>query len=102
MRTSLLTAIFAFFAVIGASESGCKVRDHLNLHHNGSLIESRGPNSCITFQVGSGTGCGWMCSYCANQLGTNNYYFTTGVCQYQTGGCVGNPQANTPYTCCSN
>ena len=58
-------------------------------------------NSCVTFQVGAGTGCDWMCNYCANQLGTANYYFTTDVCHYETGGCVGNPQPNTPYTCCS-
>jgi len=58
-------------------------------------------NSCVTFQVGAGTGCDWMCNYCANQLGTANYYFTTDVCRYETGGCVGNPQPTTPYTCCS-
>ena len=59
------------------------------------------PNSCISFSVSSGTGCAWMCNYCANNLNTNNYYFTNGVCQYQSGGCVGNPIANTQYTCCS-
>ena len=32
-------------------------------------------NKCITFSVGSGTGCDWMCNYCATNLGTNNYYF---------------------------
>ena len=56
--------------------------------------------SCVSFTVGSGTGCDWMCNYCANQLGTNNYYFTDGVCSYQTGGCVGNPVAGKQYTCC--
>ena len=25
-------------------------------------------NSCISFSVGTGTGCQWMCNYCANQL----------------------------------
>jgi hypothetical protein len=59
-------------------------------------------NNCISFTVGEGTGCAWMCSYCANQLGTNNYYFTTDVCKYETGGCVGSPQVGTLYTCCSN
>ena len=59
-------------------------------------------NSCITFSLSSGTGCDWMCNYCANQLGTNNYYFTTPVCTYQTGGCVGNPLAGVQYTCCAN
>ena len=58
-------------------------------------------NGCITFSVSQGTGCAWMCNYCANQLGTSNYYFTDGVCTYQTGGCVGNPIAGKQYTCCS-
>jgi hypothetical protein len=58
-------------------------------------------NNCIQFSVGSGTGCAWMCNYCANQLGTFNYYFTDGVCTYQTGGCVGNPVAGKTYSCCS-
>lgn len=58
-------------------------------------------NSCVTFSVGSGTGCAWMCNYCANALGTNNYYFVDGICQYQPGGCVGNPQSGVQYTCCS-
>ena len=35
--------------------------------------------NCVSFQVGSGTGCQWMCNYCAQHLGTNNYYFTDGV-----------------------
>ena len=59
-------------------------------------------NGCVQFTVSSGTGCAWMCSYCANQLGTNNYYFTDGVCSYQEGqGCVGNPIAGKQYTCCA-
>ena len=58
-------------------------------------------NNCVSFSVGSGTGCAWMCSYCANSLGTNNYYFTDSVCTYQSGGCVGNPVAGKTYTCCS-
>lgn len=59
-------------------------------------------NNCVTFSVSSGTGCAWMCNYCANQLGTNNYYFTDGVCSYQQGtGCVGNPISGKSYTCCS-
>lgn len=58
-------------------------------------------NGCINFSVGQGTGCQWMCQYCASQLGTPNYYFTTDVCTYQTAGCVGNPQAGVTYTCCS-
>ena len=58
-------------------------------------------NKCVSFSVGSGTGCAWMCEYCQNQLGTTNYYFTDGVCTYQSGGCVGNPQVGKTYTCCS-
>jgi len=43
-----------------------------------------------------------MCNYCAANLGTNNYYFTDGVCTYEQGtGCVGNPVAGKSYTCCS-
>ena len=60
-------------------------------------------NGCVTFSVNQGTGCAWMCNYCALQLGTDNYYFTDGVCTYQSGvGCVGNPYAGVSYTCCSN
>jgi len=59
------------------------------------------PNGCTTFTVGSGTGCDWMCNYCADQLGTNNYYFTDGICTYEPGGCVGSPVSGNSYTCCS-
>lgn len=59
-------------------------------------------NSCVSFSVGGGTGCEWMCQYCESQLGTSNYYFTDGVCSYQTGGCVGSPQVGITYTCCAN
>lgn len=59
------------------------------------------PNSCVSFTLSSGTGCNWMCNYCANSLGTNNYYFTDQVCTYYPGGCQGNPQAGVQYTCCS-
>jgi hypothetical protein len=59
-------------------------------------------NGCISFSVGQGTGCAWMCNYCSTNLGTNNYYFTDDVCTYQSGfGCVGNPVAGKQYTCCS-
>jgi hypothetical protein len=60
------------------------------------------PNNCVSFQVSSGTGCAWMCNYCANTLGTTNYYFTDDVCTYETGGCVGSPQVGVLYTCCAN
>jgi hypothetical protein len=42
-----------------------------------------------------------MCNYCADQLGTFNYYFPDSVCTYQTGGCVGNPIAGKVYSCCA-
>ena len=58
-------------------------------------------NGCMTFNVSPGTGCQWMCNYCAENLGTNNYYFTDGVCTYEGSGCVGNPIAGKEYTCCS-
>ena len=59
------------------------------------------PNNCVSFTVGPGTGCGWMCNYCAQALGTANYYFTTPVCAYSTGGCIGDPVSGVQYTCCS-
>jgi len=58
--------------------------------------------NCVSFSVGAGTGCSWMCNYCQNQLGTSNYYFTDGVCTYEEGGCTGSPQVGVTYTCCSN
>lgn len=58
-------------------------------------------NGCMSFSVGQGTGCAWMCQYCQTNLGTTNYYFTDGVCTYQSGGCAGNPVAGKQYTCCS-
>jgi hypothetical protein len=58
-------------------------------------------NNCVQFTVASGTGCQWMCNYCEQTLGTTNYYFTDGVCTYETGGCVGTPQVGAKYTCCS-
>jgi hypothetical protein len=68
---------------------------------NECLVNEEKPNGCVTFSVSSGTGCAWMCNYCETQLGTNNYYFTDGVCTYQEGqGCVGNPIAGKTYTCC--
>jgi len=69
---------------------------------NSKLLSSTNPeNNCITFSVGQGTGCDWMCNYCSVYLGTDNYYFTDDVCTYETGGCVGNPVAGKQYTCCS-
>ena len=62
-------------------------------HENYTHVGITHVNSCIQFSVSAGTGCAWMCNYCANQLGTFNYYFPDNVCTYQTGGCVGNPVA---------
>ena len=70
-------------------------------HENFTQVGIASVNNCVSFSVSSGTGCAWMCNYCANQLGTFNYYFPDGVCTYQTGGCVGNPIAGKTYSCCS-
>lgn len=70
-------------------------------HENYTQVGIIPMNNCIQFSVSAGTGCAWMCNYCANQLGTFNYYFVDNVCTYQTGGCVGNPLAGTTYSCCS-
>ena len=67
----------------------------------GRICVTEKQSNCVTFNVSPGTGCAWMCNYCAEQLGTTNYYFTDGVCKYETGGCAGNPQAGAEYTCCS-
>jgi hypothetical protein len=88
--TSILFTLLATFSVAKSSET-------CDLLNNGIIPQ----NNCISFSVGAGTGCQWMCSYCANTLGTNNYYFTTDVCTYQEGGCVGSPQSGVTYTCCS-
>lgn len=87
----LFQVLFALFlgtvAVVADSKSTCLVPT----------------NKCVSFSIGSGTGCSWMCSYCAQQLGTNNYYFQDGVCQYDPnqGTCVGTPQTGITYTCCA-
>jgi hypothetical protein len=82
-----------FIIVSSILNSSCLVNEQYNLTQN----------SCVSFTVGSGTGCSWMCNYCAQQLGTNNYYFTDGVCKYDLvqGDCVGSPQTGVTYTCCS-
>ena len=93
--TSLLFALFSSVALAGSKhpelkEEFCAVQKTLK------------SQTCIHFSVGPGTGCQYMCEYCSNQLGTNNYYFTDGVCTYQTGGCQGNPLVGVTYTCCAN
>ena len=67
----------------------------------GFVLSTNATNNCITFSLGPGTGCGWMCNYCENKLGTTNYYFTDGICTYYQGGCAGTPIAGVSYTCCA-
>ena len=68
---------------------------------NGTLYPTLQQNKCISFTIGLGTGCDWMCSYCASSLNTSSYYFNPAICTYQSGGCVGNPQPGVSYSCCS-
>lgn len=86
----IITALLALFTYSQAC-----------VHENYTQVGIQPANNCIQFTVSSGTGCAWMCNYCANQLGTFNYYFPDNVCTYQTGGCVGNPIAGKLYSCCS-
>lgn len=81
-----LSALFYLFTIVNST----KICENTDV-----------PNNCISFTVGQGTGCAWMCNYCASNLGPN-YYFTDNVCVYQSGGCVGNPISGKTYTCCSN
>ena len=90
----ILFFLLSLLAITHAQE--CKVPAKLV-----PLTTTAVENGCVSFSVSAGTGCAWMCNYCANQLGTNNYYFTDGVCKYQGSGCVGNPIAGVTYTCCS-
>ena len=89
------TVFFSSFGVEG--NKVCESSTSVDVE--GQIVSS---NSCVQFSVGQGTGCAWMCNYCASQLGTNNYYFTDNVCTFQEGqGCVGNPVAGKTYSCCS-
>ena len=85
-----ILSFFALFATVSQSSP-----------NNCTQLSTIPTNNCIQFSVSSGTGCAWMCNYCATNLGTSNYYFTDSVCTYQQGGCVGNPIAGNIYTCCS-
>ena len=91
-----LVALFSAFTAPTVANAGLSY-----IHENYTQVGITPVNNCIQFSVSAGTGCAWMCNYCANQLGTFNYYFTDSVCTYQTGGCVGNPIAGKMYTCCS-
>lgn len=57
---------------------------------------------CITYTIGEGTGCQFMCDYCTENLGTTDFYFTDWVCQNKNGMCTGDPIAWETYTCCTN
>ena len=92
-KMKVLSVVFALFLSVFVFQSA----------EAGNNLPHLTQNNCVSFTVGAGTGCAWMCNYCAQQLGTTNYYFEDGVCQYQPtqGGCVGNPQSGVKYTCCS-
>jgi hypothetical protein len=103
MKTNIITQLILLFACL-FSANAIPNATHIFTAEMNQLIEiypQNATNGCVSFTVGSGTGCAWMCSYCAANLGTNNYYFVDGVCQYQPGGCVGNPVAGKQYTCCA-
>lgn len=90
---ALFVAMLAFMLTyLTTTDAVCGVQN--------SLAMPKITNQCISFSVGAGTGCAWMCAHCADALGPS-YYFTDGVCQYQSGGCVGNPQSGVTYTCCA-
>ena len=99
MRISLPLLASAIFTTLFFTFAHSQTQTQTQICDNVSTPPS---NNCISFSVGSGTGCAWMCNYCATNLNTNNYYFTDNVCSYQQGtGCVGNPVAGKTYTCCS-
>jgi hypothetical protein len=93
----MLKYLFSLFAVTSVATISSNFTNMTNYVD----YTNYSPNSCVSFTLSSGTGCDWMCNYCANSLGTNNYYFTDQVCTYYPGGCQGNPQAGVQYTCCS-
>ncbi len=68
---------------------------------NKSVVK-KSHGDCITFTIGEDTGCQFMCDYCAENLGTNNFYFTDWICKNRNGICTGSPMAYEEYTCCTN
>ena len=96
----MLKFVVALMSIVGINSGNSSESTNVSLPY-GNAPFSNVSNGCVSFTISSGTGCAWMCNYCANSLGTNNYYFTNGVCKYETGGCVGNPQVGVQYTCCS-
>jgi len=95
--SALITTLIAIIGSNGLAVDAVYTNTHLPFIYQYITPQ----NNCISFSISEGTGCQWMCNYCANNLGTDNYYFTTGVCTYQDGGCVGTPQTGMTYTCCS-
>ena len=93
----MLKYLFSLFAVTSVATISSNFTNMTNYVD----YTNYSPNSCVSFTLSSGTGCDWIWNYCANNLGTNNYYFTDQVCTYYPGGCQGNPQAGVQYTCCS-
>ncbi len=91
-KVEMIKSIIALLALLSGVNAS---------HENYTQVGITPVNNCIQFSVSSGTGCAWMCNYCANQLGTFNYYFPDSVCTYQSGGCVGSPVAGKTYSCCS-
>lgn len=68
---------------------------------NKSVVK-KSHGDCITFTIGDDTGCQFMCDYCAENLGTNNFYFTDWICKNRNGMCTGSPTPWETYTCCTN
>ena len=66
-----------------------------------SLIAIVNSTRCVQFTPPFGTSCDFMCRNCYIQLGTNDFYFTDGVCQVTSQGCIGTPMAGMTYTCCT-
>lgn len=60
-----------------------------------------GEEYCVTFTIGEDTGCQYMCDYCAENLGTNDFYFTDWICKNKNGMCSGDPTSWETYTCCT-
>ena len=42
-----------------------------------------------------------MCDYCAENLGTTDFYFTDWICTNKNGVCTGEPMPWETYTCCT-
>ena len=96
-KMKLFFVLFSLYFIAVSTTTG------LENEPNNKCISLNEPNNkCISFTIGQGTGCDWMCNYCAEMLGTSNYYFQDGICKYkEDSGCVGNPISGHKYMCCS-